>query len=122
MILEKFKENNKSWLDKTTLGGENKLSLSYLSGHTKPNGLSVGVEIYLDENYKYGLEAVCLRSYYPRNDKDLVIFSCTDIILNNLESYFNDWCKPTQDELNYFEMVEGYRLPWSEEHPLILQE
>lgn len=122
MILEKFKENNKSWLDKIFIVGESRQGSSYLSGYTKPNGLSVGVEIYLHKDHKYGLEAVCLRSYYPRNDKDLVIFGCTDIILNNLEPYFNDWCKPTQDELNYFEMVGGYRLPWSEEYPLILQE
>lgn len=36
--------------------------------------------------------------------------------------YFKDWKRPTEEEQDYFEMVEGYRLPWSEHNPFIFPE
>lgn len=32
---------------------------------------------------------------------------------------FNDWTKPTQEENDYFNMLYGRKLPWSEEKPFV---
>lgn len=35
---------------------------------------------------------------------------------------FNDVTKPTEQEKDYFEMIYGVRIPWSEDQPLVIDE
>lgn len=39
-----------------------------------------------------------------------------------VDDHFQDWLRPTEQEKDYFEMIYGVRIPWSEEHPYIRQE
>lgn len=52
-------------------------------------------------------------------DKSVLIAFDEDCFFCGIDNYFNDWTKPTQNELDYFEICEGYHLPWSEEQPFI---
>jgi hypothetical protein len=50
-----------------------------------------------------------------------------DLVLSNkpvegLNGYFKDVVKPTQEERDYFEMIHGVRIPWSEDQPLVIEE
>jgi hypothetical protein len=41
---------------------------------------------------------------------------------NNIKEYFLNWKRPTKEEMGYYELVNGYRLPWSEDEPFIWED
>lgn len=120
MDIEKFIEDNRSWLDKfdNTNYNKNGEVVSWWFG-------SAMGESYLN------LSCSACSGYYLE-DSSTVYSSCgwsclldhyyTGNETNVLEQYFNIWTHPTKQELDYYEMIHSYRLPWSEEHPFIIDE
>jgi hypothetical protein len=52
---------------------------------------------------------------HPYNESFLTVYG-KDILMYSWVSYFKNWKRPSKEEQNYLEMVEGFRLPWSEEN------
>lgn len=110
MYLDRFIELNRSWLDKfkyTDYPLETKCPAWW-------NGDGSDWEAY-GNSYFIPERDLKLTSYTHFEDK---YRSC----IKDWESYFVNWMTPTNLEMNYFELCEGYRLPWSEETPFIWEE
>lgn len=119
MDLDKFVELNKSWLDKFEYNDYQKI------GENNPAWWNGGPSYsdYTGVNILLNLERQML---WVDNDSPsesyLVYFDQEEALSCYVEQYFNDWKSPTEDELNYFSMVEGYELPWSSECAFIWED
>lgn len=121
--IDKFVENNKIWLDKfdhTDSNRDTVLPAWWFGGITYCDAIGLrllvdveddgGVSIFYSETLNK--DKLLYQKYRSGDGDEDSTFHC----------YFVDWCRPTKDESDYFEMIEGYRLPWNEEHPFILPE
>lgn len=117
MRIYKFVENNKIWLScfrKASNTSTGRIWWSFGKSYLERVGLGISIDDELIVLTHCKTEDTAdIKLYINLNSKEI-----TGDILN----YFKDWKSPTQDESDYFEMIEGYRLPWNEEHPFILPE
>lgn len=109
MNIDRFVELNKSWLDKFE---HNDYKKDSTPGWWNGNPYS-----WCDENNSYFIpdenEGSC--AFYHR-------LANTELYSEDLVHYFNNWKQPTKEEMDYYELVNGYRLPWSEENPFVWED
>lgn len=119
MDIEKFIEDNKSWLEK--------FDSTYNTYHSQEHFWYNECEdshgrVAVDE-FTLSYNTFSYWSYRSGITGKLILdYSDFKYITNKLEQYFSIWTHPTRQEMDYYEMIHGYRLPWSEEHPFIIDE
>lgn len=117
-IIRKFCEDNWSWLssfkynDLEEYYQENSSFYPGFWNSDKGFGADCDFYFYLEPQRNNNIWSI----YIWRNgidNKDL-------IELSMLSGYFSDWERPKQEERDYFEMITGHKIPWSEDKPLVL--
>jgi hypothetical protein len=100
---------NKSWLDKFQHNDfeERKEMYSYNRSHYQPSWWNGGS--------KWGSGIIYGFTVHTYNQSFLTVKE-EDIHIQEWAPYFKNWKRPSKEEQNYLEMVEGFRLPWDEEN------
>lgn len=118
MNIDRFVELNKGWLDKFNYN-------SYADLPTNPSWWNGNVSWFNPEGIDFTFEHSLYFSFINWDNKNgdslILEFDTDEFTENKLENYFINWKQPTQEEKDYFEMIEGFKIPWSEEHPFILE-
>lgn len=112
-FVKQFSNNNITWLS----------SSQDFSCIESSSGLVLSCYNWIHSDKHIRLSVTSQNVNLSKETEEGLISNLFDIYPNTskcLLQYFEDWTKPTKLELDYFEMVEGYSLPWSEESPLVL--
>lgn len=93
-----FFEQNKDWLDKFDFNdyGEN-FYAAWWSGQRDEWDHEDNFYFVPDEDVSFSLS-------YKRKE----------FCLKEIDPFFLDWKNPTKEENDYFEMINGFRIPWGE--------
>lgn len=92
-----FFEQNKDWLDKFEYNDYPAIYSAWWSGKRD--------KWYHEDNLYF----------VPDKDDDFSLcYKRKDFSLEVIEHFFLDWKNPTKEENDYFEMINGFRIPWGE--------